>query len=168
MTTATVICDASLHVSPRGKISAGWAAWVRVDNVPYPIKGYGSIVSQDMRDSFHAETLASLNGAWLAKRYGAESALIQTDCMTLVHVICGVVRSKPILTFWRSSLEKANLLGFPLSARHVKGHGPVVDVRTYLNDWCDRHARRGMFAARDNQRVTNIYEGDNGPIQLGS
>ena len=85
MLRATVITDASFCHRYR---AAGWAAWVVVsegfDRNKRTEKRYGAF-HRKPRNSTEAEKWACFNGLWLAARMGAEYALIQTDCLSVVN-----------------------------------------------------------------------------------
>lgn len=153
MISATVISDAShcghSHVG-------GWAAWVRVDNVQFPIKGYGTIKGTPP-DATVAEMYAALNGVWLASLYGAEEVLLRTDCMAVVDMVYHRIKSKRLVHEWRSATGGAAWLhGIKLTARHVKGHGKIVSAASYVNDWCDQKAKYAMKQARKGERVFEV------------
>ena len=139
---ATVITDASY--SDRDN-NAGWAAWVNIDGLAYPIKKYGSF-SSDVNNSTEAEIKAALNGMWIAKKYGADAILLQTDCMAVVHLITGFTKKAKLISEWNCKIEKAGLLGIQIRSRHVKGHTKTKDARSHVNRWCDKHANKARKA----------------------
>lgn len=141
---ATVITDASFCDETK---AAGWAAWVRIDGQAEPIKRYGSF-KIDVATSFEAEALAAINGLWIAQQCGATEVLLQTDCLTVVHIVNGITKSQKILKFWRNARNAANIRTPKIKAKHVKGHTATDDARSYVNRWCDKNAKRSMVAAR--------------------
>ena len=144
MTTwATVITDASF--SDRDN-KAGWAAWINIDGISYPIKKYGSFSSK-VETSVDAEIKAALNGMWIARRYGADAILLQTDCMAVIHLITGITKKTNLISDWNCKIEAAGLLGVTIRAKHVKGHTKTKDARSYVNRWCDSHANKARKAA---------------------
>lgn len=153
---STVLSDASFFRSTKGTSVAGWAAWVRIDGNPTAIRGYGSIHNDETLTSTTAEMYAAINGAWLAKRAGAESALIRSDNMTVIGCIRNVNTGIEMKRIWTNALIRADLVGFPLSARHIKGHGEINDSATWANDWCDKHAKKGMRIARHGHKCLAI------------
>lgn len=150
---ATVITDASYFVDPKkpNRSYGGWAAWVRVDGIDRPIKGYGSINAQEKLTSTICEMYAAINGAWMAKNEGAGHILIRSDCMAVIHAITGYQLKPDLRRIWFEGLKKADLMGVVIEATHVPGHGEINSRATYVNDWCDRQAYRGMSAARKGQ-----------------
>lgn len=153
MTKATVIADAShcghSHVG-------GWAAWVRVDNFRIPIKGYGTIKGTPPTPTV-AEMYAALNGVWLATQYGATDILLRTDCLAVVNLVHGTIKSKKLLHEWRTATKGATwLAGITLDARHVPGHVKVTSAATFVQDWCDTKSRYAMKQARLGRRVFEV------------
>lgn len=147
--SATVICDASYHgVTGRTPVHAGWAAWVRIDGVNEPVRGYGSLPPGLCLSASDAEMYAAINGLWLAAKHGAGKVLVRSDCMTVVQAIQGTLKNERLKTLWVEGLDKCKLQGVVIRARHVKGHGTVQCAATYVNDWCDKHAKLSQRKAR--------------------
>lgn len=151
---ATVITDASF-AEHKGGIYTGWAAWVRLDRLPYPVKRSGVLRPEPfpLRNSTHAELYAAINGVAIAHRHGASLVLLQTDCMGVVGVVDGSSREdSPLAVLWRDAMDHAGLSGGAggprVKARHVKGHTNKLDSRSYVNRWCDAEAKKHMRKAR--------------------
>lgn len=144
---ATVITDASYC---QDSLAGGWAAWVKLD-------GGGSVkrggILPQPASSTEAEVMAAANGCYLAAREGATHILLQSDCMAVIHLVHGQTRSESLLRIWRSFLAYEAMQGVQITARHVKGHGRIHDARTWVNDWCDRHAYQYMDQARAKHRA---------------
>lgn len=145
MTRATVITDAS-YCQKTG--SAGWAAWVRVDDRLEAIRRAGPIKQRPKTSTF-AEVYAALNGLWLAIHHGATEVLLQTDCMTVIHLNSGQCKSPELVDLWNRSLARADMQA-KVQTKHVKGHNlhRRKDARTWVNDWCDKQARVYMEKGR--------------------
>lgn len=143
-TWATVITDASF--CDKAKV-AGWAAWIRIDGISYPIKRYGSFKTMP-KTSIEAEKLAAINGMWIAKEFGADAIMLQSDCMSVIHLIDGTTRQKKLKDWWYKRLASCGLLGVPMTAKHVKGHTKTNDARSYVNRWCDEKSRNAMRSIR--------------------
>lgn len=96
--------------------------------------------------------MAALNGAWIAARLGAKTVLIQSDCMTVLHLYHRKCRNLRLTQLWEAGLTLPALSSVALSVRHVKGHNyhKVKDARTYVNEWCDRHAYAAMKSGYSN------------------
>ena len=150
---ATVITDASFYAPlRRGKPAetgvGGWAAWVRVDGLATPIKGYGVIKSADLRSSTEAELYAALNGIWLAANYGGRNILLRTDCMAVIHLTKGLSSNTRLNQIWNNALDEHKLRELSIETAHVKGHGPILDKASWVNDWCDQKSKQAMRKAR--------------------
>lgn len=157
MITATVVSDGSFHQLRRklGPAHAGWAAWVRVDGNPKPIKGFGSIRLGLCQSSNDAELYAALNGIWLAVRAGAEHILVRSDCATVQHAIEGKLKNQRLKSIWEVSMARPDMKA-TLSARHVKGHGEIVCSATFVQDWCDTRAKIGQQRSRKGMKCLVI------------
>lgn len=153
---ATVLTDASYDHTRR---VGGWSAWVRVDNYPLPIKGYGAFRG-DVRNSSEAEVMAALNGLYIASNRGVVEALVRSDCMAVEHLIQGKCKSDYLLALWRGAMSSQWGSRFQrISSRHVKGHAdPNRHKAGWVNDWCDKHARKGLEAARKGKPFITIGE----------
>lgn len=141
---ATVITDAS-HC-PDTKVG-GWAAWIRYDGDRGPTCRSGPLRGK-IPNASHAEVRAALNGIWLAQTIGADRILLQTDCQTVLDLITGKLKAPDLVALWAAAFERADMKGLVIEGRHVKGHGPITDARTYINDWCDKFAKQHMKKAR--------------------
>lgn len=140
---ATVIVDASFCQFEK---VAGWAGWVRIDGRDEAVKYSGPLT--ECTDSTLAEVKAAANGVWLASKAGASHILLQSDCMAVLHVLRGKSRAERLVGVWEELRAMPEVEGRYLYGKHVKGHGPIVSVRTYCNDWCDRMARAEMRKLR--------------------
>lgn len=141
---ATVITDASFCHETK---SAGWAAWVRIDGYPEPIKRYGEF-KVTVESSSKAEILAALNGMYIAKQLGATRIYLQTDYIVAIHLIEGKVNKRGLVKFWSDGLTKAGLERMHIFGKHVRGHTRTNDARSYVNRWCDQKAKETMRKAR--------------------
>lgn len=140
MRWATVITDASF--CPRTN-TGGWAGWIKVDGLP-TIKKSGPL--KEVNCSASAELFAVLNGIWLALRAGSEGILVQTDCQAVITAYLN--RRGKLGKIWQEALIRPDLRPAKLTFRHVKGHGPIHNKATYVNDWCDVEAKKAMKQAR--------------------
>lgn len=134
MVRATVIADASYDHQCG---AAGWAAWIRVDGIGQAIRVFGPIRKALARSSTEAEVRAAIFGIEAATRRGASAILIQSDCLAVIQGSHDV---------WKDFLARNP--GLVVDARHVPGHTDGQDARTWVNNWCDRMARREMRRKR--------------------
>lgn len=123
--SATVIADASFCPDTR---AGGWACWVSHQG---PAVKKAGRFHRLPKNSTEAEAWALLNGIWYAARLGATHILGQSDCkMAMVSIE-----------------RRKSYKGIPfeeLVLRHVKGHSRRTEPRFYVNNWCDREARKVM------------------------
>lgn len=131
---STVISDASF--CPRTR-AGGWATWINInwpDGKHLRLKETGRFHKLP-KNSTEAEGWAAYNGIWLAYHNGARDILVQTDCLAIVQ------RMEHPSFQWPEACVRW---------RHVKGHnlGNVDDRRTWVNDWCDKQAKRNMRKQR--------------------
>lgn len=144
MRRATVIVDASF--CQQHKVG-GWAGWLRVDGYGLS-KHHGKLRRDMLTDSTVAEVMAACNGVFIAARLGATHILLQSDAMAVVHLFSGAGKS-PRLIWFIDDLRARLGDQYPIiTTKHVKGHGPIHNARTWVNDWCDRHARMEMEQER--------------------
>ena len=139
---ATVITDASYcHKSKKG----GWASWIKIDGRVEAVRKYGSFKSR-LPNSLEAEKRAALNGMTIAKSYGAEGILLQTDCLSVIHLVDGTTKQKKLIDEWIKLLSSCGLLGLTIKGRHVKGHTNKSEPRFFVNRWCDKKANEGRMS----------------------
>lgn len=136
MARATVIADASFCPMTR---AGGWAVWINVNwaNGNHRRIQQSGVFHTRAVNSTEAERWAAYNGIWIAYKVGARDILIQTDCLS---VVVGE-HSATFKKMWPDARIKW---------KHVKGHNlhNVQDRRTWVNNWCDKHAKRRMRAQR--------------------
>lgn len=132
----TVIADASWCPKTR---SAGWAVWLTPDEGER-VKRYGQF-KELPKTSNEAELWALLNGMHFAYSSGVRILIAQTDCLAAFNS-----HMKGTVIYPHIS---ENLPGLSVTFRHVKGHTSTKDKRSYVNRWCDMHARAVMRAMRD-------------------
>lgn len=136
MTRATVNCDASF--CPRTK-AAGWACWISIDG-GLKVKGSGQF-HRTPKNPEEAEFWAMLNGAWLAAHNGATHLLIQGDCMGALRRF---LRPSDALDRLKGGVPHA----LDIRTKHVKAHKHTETARHWVNDWCDREAKKQMRSQR--------------------
>ena len=150
MTRATVITDAS-HC-PHYDVG-GFGAYIRVDGRKDAIKETGPLQGP-IGSSTYAEIRAALIGIWFAARAGATHVLLQTDCMTLIHLKHGHCKNPALVKLWRDAFLRDDMPDLNnVSTRHVKGHGIIKDARTWVNAWCDDAAKSHMKQERVKARA---------------
>lgn len=143
MLRATVLTDASYCDKTD---SGGFAAWVRVDGIPDAMR-YSGPLKSPVKSSTFAEVRAALIGIWYAARAGATHVLIQSDCMTIVHLTHGRCKNPDLVKLWLDAFARDDMRVM-IVAKHVKGHGNIKDARTWVNAWCDDAAKSHMYKER--------------------
>ena len=144
----TINTDASWSAK-HGKVSS-WACWIKSSHYKLTASG---LFAEGVDNSSTAEVLA-LEQALMRLDYlindepflqhhrdnGKILLYINTDSMFAVQAMNGnVKRSKhlEIVNRVRSLVD-----GYEVVARHVKGHTRGEDSRSWVNNWCDREARK--------------------------
>jgi ribonuclease HI len=145
MTFATVVTDASFFADT-GK--AGWACWIVCNGERY--KAYGAF-SGKKTCSTHAEVCAIGNGIFLAiKRFNPEKIHVVTDSMNAIHILESFGKkglSKKNKTNATAQKEAAKIIkkistNLTLTFKHVRAHTDIQDKRSFVNRWCDEHAKK--------------------------
>lgn len=80
--------------------------------------------------------------------------IVNTDCLNVIHLIKGDKENirRYRLASWGSNLVSTleqmliakRLNPSIIEMRHVKAHTDNTDARSYVNDWCDREAKRHL------------------------
>lgn len=144
---ATVITDAS-HCPYTD--AGGFGAWIRLDGEANALK-YAGPLTGPIGSSTFAEVRAALIGIWYAAKNGATHVLIQSDCMTVIHLTAGRCKNPALVKMWLDAFARDDMRVM-VTSRHVKGHGKIKDARTYVNAWCDINAKLHMNQGRKHAR----------------
>lgn len=138
MILCSVFTDASF--SPHRK-SAGWAAWMKCQGQKWT--GYAPFRTLP-QDTSTAELLAAINGVHAAvQHFDPEWIHLVCDCQYVLHRLGRVfdVREHERAAF---ALFDTATRGRRFTCKHVKAHCRITEPRSWVNDWCDRHARKAM------------------------
>lgn len=136
----TVITDASW--CPKTKVG-GWAAWIAGDAGRH--KAHGRLKAS-LPGSANAELYACLNGIYIAHSLGYRRVLLQTDCLQVAEQIWR--KKGDLYCIWVKAFDEHSISDVYVEIRHVKGHTSGVTAATWVNNWCDKHAKREMRRAR--------------------
>lgn len=79
--------------------------------------------------------------------------VVNTDCLNVIHLLENkkdkIAKYKlgswgrPLVLKYRIMVAESKKLRFnTFSFRHVKSHTTITDARSYVNDWCDREAKK--------------------------
>lgn len=105
-------------------------------------------------NSTEAESMAIANALYIcANTKGlptTDMIIVNTDSMLAIHGIGNGKGKKPsgkavarYMSNLRQKTSKKNVLP-DFSYRHVKAHNGTPDARSWVNDWCDKEAKRWM------------------------
>lgn len=133
----TVLTDASF--CPKQRVG-GWAVWIVCEDERY--KRFDAFFEL-LATSQEAEIKAIINGLWIANRlFSPDHFHVVSDCTTAMAAIS---RSG---TKWNAKVLE--IIGERrLTFKHVKAHSGVGDRRSYVNEWCDFHAKMAMKRQRN-------------------
>lgn len=164
--TACLFVDASLCTRTK---AAGWGAWFKRDGMDR-----GELSGGAFRGPMDGSNAAELAGIANAVYWAAHAALLRQGDVLLIqcdnaHALAQIRRAcgaydnpakltvgigGPVVTrierealdFLRATIEPNEI---QLGVRHVKGHTSNDDGRSWVNDTCDKIAKRHMREARN-------------------
>lgn len=138
----TAYCDASFDRSRGG----AWAAWLRCDAGRLVRRGRGPAY---VTDSVSAELAAIDAAAYLAvTTWTVRGILVLNDCQAALELAARVRPGRGASGRLQARLrEVLGSKGVVLKTRWVPGHRPrSAGTSAFLNDWCDREAKRARRA----------------------
>ena len=167
----TIFADASFHMESQ---CAGWAGWAKSTRAT--ISGSGPIKHQ-VASAGEAEMCAIVNAVHIAIKKGAAMAgdilLIESDCLDALGAL---ERRTPLSSpkgrtlhgkrWVRKRKRRQTIIdvfakvteGYELRFKHVKGHQDGSKcARSFINNECDRNAKRHMRAERQRKRQ-KVYD----------
>lgn len=148
----TMFTDAS-HCSMTN--IGAYAVWAKCDGVTLRKSG---VMREPVPNSVHAETMAVVNGLFLAvkefKPPRGSKIITQTDCQATIGILTvGKLRtqkSQKAYAYLRkaySTLIGEN--GLNIDFRYVSGHKGTITKRNAVNTWCDKECYFQMKKARE-------------------
>ena len=145
----TINTDASFH--PQLKVG-GYAFWIVCDL--FRITKAGKFKSEP-KTPLHAEMMCIGNSlaTLIAQKELPRCSwiVINTDCKQAILRI-----EKPRDEFDRQIKHLLDSLhqkiGAKIEFRHVRAHTKATDARSFVNDWCDKEAKKYMGKAADEKR----------------
>ncbi len=126
----------------------GYAFWISSNAGTF--KGYGKL--RDCPGSIEAELMAIANALHYLRHNeelnSVTKIIINTDCESLINVINNAHRNRtPSMNKIRGSIShyigKWKGKDSTYEIRHVKAHKKVESPREFVNDWLDKHAKKG-------------------------
>lgn len=149
----TINTDASFH--PKYKIGA-FAFWVVSNEFKIQKAGF---FKKNCKSSHGAEMKCIINALTLTLRTNTKikKIIINTDSMNSISIFendrnkinrYGLHYGAKYRRMFRNKLKmyvKKNQCDVTVEFRHVKAHSGVNDKRSYVNDWCDKHAKAFLW-----------------------
>lgn len=145
----TINTDASFH--PKYKVGA-YAFWSVCNGFRVQNAGYFNDLCKDPDD---AEMKCIINAVYktLKTSSGLKRIIVNTDSMNSIRVF--EHEKKGIRRYnlqWAKkhreqlkSIIKSYKTPVEIEFRHVKAHTGKNDARSYVNEWCDTHAKRFLW-----------------------
>lgn len=145
----TINTDASFD--PRTKM-AGWAYWIKSHDQLFKASGliHGTNNSSTAELTAIAKAIRVV-GDFVEAEWGSDfpkenvTLYINTDSTWSIAALEGRFKRSKHQKFVEDTLK--NLPGFTLVPRHVKAHSHTDTARHWVNDWCDRQAKKQLKAA---------------------
>lgn len=87
------------------------------------------------------------------KYTGISKVIINTDCLNVIHLIdndSAAIRkyhlnwAGDLVKTFNRTMKAAGLTGIPRELRHVKSHTSTETARQWVNDWCDKAAKKAI------------------------
>lgn len=143
----TINTDASFSLEQK---VGGYAFYIKCDD--FLIKKGG--ILKDVNNSLEAELMAIGNAiAILLPREISRFkwVIINTDCIPAIHRIKNPKSEldKKVHKLWQSLITK--VASKRNKIRHVKAHTYIDSPKKYVNDWCDREAKKFCRVAIKNK-----------------
>lgn len=153
----TIIADASWCPDTK---AAGYGYWIACQRGR---RNGGGTIRRQVSTSQVAEMMAVVNGIWHGMVEGyivrGDVLLVQTDCQNAINLFRagdrGTTEEREVLAFL-GKLVQANEL--TLNLRHVKGHTSGDTPRTYVNNVCDKVAKKHMRGMRHHLRCNELRQ----------
>lgn len=176
--SATIFADASFDPKTR---HAGWAAWMVGNGLRSAM--VGGKIDKPVAQSHDAETFAAVNALYAARGRGyfvaGQTVMLQSDCIRTLNVFAshvpGTIESRhadgiPTTKIRAAKLKTADKAALKalgdlmaetpirIIVRHVRGH-QKGHGRAWVNEQCDKLAKRHMRDARRAARRQNQLQG---------
>ncbi len=152
-----MLCTITTDASYNPKYQVGGYAFWAVSNV-FKITKSG-VFKKKCRNPTDAEIKCIIN-ALMVVLHGCESVskvIVNTDSMNAIHVLTndkyaqlyymgGVSHNAHYRAAYHKVLHTAKSKAV-IEFRHVKAHTENADARSWVNDWCDKEAKKAMRKA---------------------
>jgi ribonuclease HI len=141
----TVNTDGSFYPDTK---QAGYAFWITCNNGRY--KKWGKL--KKCQTSTEAELMAIANALYFLRHHkdlkDVSKIIINTDCESIINIMKNAHRSRtPIMNKIKGTISK--YIGryegkdSTYEIRHVEAHKGTETPRKYVNNWLDKHAKKG-------------------------
>lgn len=145
----TINTDASFD--PETK-TAGWAYWIKSHDQLFKDSGYmGRVDNPSIAELVTIGKAVDKVREFVQSEWGENfpedqiKLYINTDSTWSISAIEGRFRKSKHMSFVRAIQHK--LGDFDIEARHVKAHKHTETARHWVNDWCDKQAKKQLRAA---------------------
>ncbi len=84
-----------------------------------------------------------------------DKIIINTDCLNVIHLIKNNQKAikryglrkwgKYLVDKFTNIVYKSSLRKVPIEFRHIKAHVSTETTKQYVNDWCDKEAKKQLY-----------------------
>lgn len=132
--------------------SAAYAYWISTDGGAIRRSG---MLKKKTKNTVLAEMMCIANGVhfFISRGYKVRRLIVNTDskhCADTFHGFATIEAIQPIVEYVKD-LVKHNVIRMEL--RHVKAHRGTKTKRQYVNDWCDKEAKRVLRNYLKTQKI---------------
>jgi ribonuclease HI len=150
----TLFTDATFNLRLR---RGAWAAWAKANGKTIR---YSGLIKEPIPDIAEGELSAIANGLYAIKaKFQPEASsriIITTDSMEAIASLRQRNHPRVKCRFLTNYIHAlAQVEGWSLDIRHVKGHKGTSSPRSAVNTWCDKECRRlmGLLLAQTKQET---------------
>lgn len=141
----TITTDASWH---REKKAGGFAFWAVCNK--WRITKSGPL-RKNCASPANAEMKCIINAVHaISEDKEVQRIIINTDCMNAIYVFTDnqqKIKKYGLRQLCHLGVTFRQMVGgkYEVEFRHVKAHGTINSARTWVNDWCDKEAKKAMW-----------------------
>jgi ribonuclease HI len=156
----TINTDASFN---RKYKKAAYAFWIVCNEERYR---FAAMIKQPVSRPEEAEFMAIINavhGLGFLRLRAIHKIIINTDCLNVIHLInrdkAKIAEYKlakwgePLYEKYLAVLKQFNLDAAEIEPRHVEAHKGSDTKRKWVNDWCDKTAKKVLREAINKQPI---------------
>ncbi len=162
----TIFADASFDYPTK---AAGWAGWAKSRRGKID---YSGKIRHVVSEADEAETCAIINMIAVAKKAGVcepgDELLIQSDCVHAMRYLetgnpGKAIRSGDMVRRDRAKRRQRLIstfqriaAGYKVRFKHVRAHQASDNPRSWVNNQCDKNARKHMMKEREARRSAAV------------